>query len=65
MALPFPGKLYLGEFRRNQFTYGAAYSQAGYFDQAIREFTLALETDPDLRRGALQLGNTLFEARET
>ncbi len=41
LALPFPGRLYLGEFRRNMFTYGAAFSQAGYFDPAIREFTLA------------------------
>jgi len=59
LALPFPGKLYLGEFRRNQFTYGAAYSQAGYFDQAIREFTLALETDPTYAEAHYNLG-TLY-----
>jgi tetratricopeptide (TPR) repeat protein/thiol-disulfide isomerase/thioredoxin len=59
LALPFPGKLYLGEFRRNLFTYGAAYSQAGYFDQAIREFTLALETDPDYAEAHYNLG-TLY-----
>src|SRR5208337_4017758 len=27
LALPFSGKLYLGEFRRNMFTYGAAFSR--------------------------------------
>jgi tetratricopeptide (TPR) repeat protein len=59
LALPFPGKLYLGEFRRNRFTYGAAYSQAGYFDQAIREFTAALETDPDYAEAHYNLG-TLY-----
>jgi tetratricopeptide (TPR) repeat protein/thiol-disulfide isomerase/thioredoxin len=59
LALPFPGKLYLGEFRRNLFTYGAAFSQAGYFDQAIREFTLALETDPTYAEAHYNLG-TLY-----
>ena len=59
LTLPFPGKLYLGEFRRNVFTYGAAFSQAGYYDQAIREFTLALETDPNYAEAHYNLG-TLY-----
>jgi Flp pilus assembly protein TadD/peroxiredoxin len=59
LALPFPGTLHLGEFRRNMFTYGAAFSQAGYFDQAIREFTLALETNPDYAEAHYNLG-TLY-----
>ncbi|HEV2232332.1 MAG TPA: FG-GAP-like repeat-containing protein [Terriglobia bacterium] len=59
LALPFPGTLYLGQFKRNAFTYGAAFSQAGYFDQAIREFTLALETDPDYAEAHYNLG-TLY-----
>ncbi|MGO8789443.1 MAG: FG-GAP-like repeat-containing protein [Terriglobia bacterium] len=59
LALPFPGTLHLGEFRRNSFTYGAAFSQAGYFDQAIREFTLALETNPDYAEAQYNLG-TLY-----
>jgi tetratricopeptide (TPR) repeat protein/peroxiredoxin len=59
LALPFPGTLHLGEFRRNAFTYGAAFSQAGYFDQAIREFTLALETNPDYAEAHYNLG-TLY-----
>jgi tetratricopeptide (TPR) repeat protein len=56
LALPFPGTLYLGDFRRNMFTYGAAFSQRGYFDQAIREFSLALETDPDYAEAHYNLG---------
>jgi tetratricopeptide (TPR) repeat protein len=59
LALPFPGKLYLGEFRRNMFTYGAAFSQRGYFDQAIKEFSLALETNPDYAEVHYNLG-TLY-----
>jgi tetratricopeptide (TPR) repeat protein/thiol-disulfide isomerase/thioredoxin len=59
LALPFPGTLHLGEFRRNEFTYGAAFSQAGYYDQAIREFTLALATDPDYAEAHYNLG-TLY-----
>lgn len=59
LALPFPGALHLAEFRRNEFTYGAAFSQAGYYDQAIREFNLALETDPDYAEAHYNLG-TLY-----
>ncbi|SPE23035.1 TPR repeat-containing protein [Acidobacteriia bacterium SbA2] len=59
LALPFPGTLHLAEFRRNEFTYGAAFSQAGYYDQAIQEFNLALETDPDYAEAHYNLG-TLY-----
>jgi tetratricopeptide (TPR) repeat protein len=59
LALPFPGTLHLAEFRRNQFTYGAAFSQAGYYDQAIQEFTSALATDPDYAEAHYNLG-TLY-----
>jgi Flp pilus assembly protein TadD/peroxiredoxin len=59
LALPFPGTLHLAEFRRNEFTYGAAFSQAGYYDQAIREFNSALETDPDYAEAHYNLG-TLY-----
>lgn len=59
LALPFPGTLHLEEFRRNSFTYGAAFTQAGYFDQAIREFTVALETHPDYAEAHYNLG-TLY-----
>jgi tetratricopeptide (TPR) repeat protein/peroxiredoxin len=59
LALPFPGTLYLGELRRNTFTYGAAFSQRGYFDQAVREFSLALESNPDYAEVHYNLG-TLY-----
>jgi Flp pilus assembly protein TadD/peroxiredoxin len=59
LALPFPGTLHLAEFRRNEFTYGAAFSQAGYYDQAIQEFTSALASDPDYAEAHYNLG-TLY-----
>ena len=59
VALPFPGTMHLGEFRRNEFTYGAAFSQAGYYEEAIREFTLALESDPNYAEAHYNLG-TLY-----
>jgi tetratricopeptide (TPR) repeat protein/thiol-disulfide isomerase/thioredoxin len=63
VALPFPGTMHLGEFRRNEFTYGAAFSQAGYYEEAIREFTLALESDPDYAEAHYNLG-TLYLKQE-
>ena len=64
LALPFPGTLHLGQFQRNMFTYGAAFSQAGYYDQAIREFTLALESDPDYAEAHYNLGTLYLNARK-
>jgi len=37
-ALPFQGTLYEGEFRRNDFTYGVAFFQRGYLEQAATAF---------------------------
>jgi Flp pilus assembly protein TadD/peroxiredoxin len=65
-ALPFPGTLYEGEFKRNDFTYGVAFFQRGYLEQAAAAFQnviAAKPTEPEayynlgtlyLRRNALQ-----------
>ncbi len=45
-ALPFPGQWYGGEFRHNQFTYGVAFFQRGYVDQAIASFEAVVRDDP-------------------
>ncbi len=37
-ALPFEGKLYGDAFRRNDFTYGVAFFQHGYLEQAAASF---------------------------
>ncbi len=65
LALPFPGTLYLAQFQRNAFTYGAAFSQAGYYEQAIREFTLALETDPNYAEAHYNLGTLYLKQGKT
>lgn len=45
-ALPFPGQRYKAGFGRNYFTYGTAYFQAGYLDQALESFQVVVENDP-------------------
>jgi hypothetical protein len=41
-ALPFEGVLYGDAFHRNEFTYGVAFYQRGYFEQAAASFHLVL-----------------------
>jgi tetratricopeptide (TPR) repeat protein/peroxiredoxin len=45
-ALPFPGQLHKSSLGRNYFTYGTAYFQAGYLDEALRSFQAVIERDP-------------------
>ncbi|HUI43332.1 MAG TPA: FG-GAP-like repeat-containing protein [Terriglobia bacterium] len=47
LALPFPGRTYGAGFSRNYHTYGAAYFQAGYFDQALASFEMVVRRDPN------------------
>ena len=72
-ALPFPGKLYQGQFQRNDFTYGVAFFQHGYLQQAetsFRQVIAARPNDPEalynlgtlyLRRNAWSDGRQLLE----
>ena len=72
-ALPLPGTLYLGEFQRNDFTYGVAFFQHGYLEQAEASFKQVIATKPDdpeayynlgtlyLRRNALNDARTYLE----
>jgi Flp pilus assembly protein TadD/peroxiredoxin len=46
-ALPFHGDLYLGSFRRNDYTYGVAMFQHGYLDQAADSFRHVIALNPD------------------
>jgi tetratricopeptide (TPR) repeat protein/peroxiredoxin len=46
-GLPFPGRLYGGEFRRNQFTYALVFMERGYADQALSSCQLVLEHEPE------------------
>ena len=55
-ALPFAGTLYQGQFLRNDFTYGVAMFQHGYFDQAAESFQQVVATRPDDAEGYYNLG---------
>ena len=61
-ALPFPGKLYQGDFQRNAFTYGVAFFQRGYLDEAAESFQQAIATKPTDAEAYYNLG-TLYLRR--
>jgi tetratricopeptide (TPR) repeat protein len=46
-ALPFPGLLAQADFQRNIFTYGVAFYQNGYLDQAAETFRQVIAVRPD------------------
>jgi Flp pilus assembly protein TadD/peroxiredoxin len=72
-ALPLPGTLYLGAFQRNDFTYGVAFFQHGYLEQAEASFKQVIAAKPDdpeafynlgtlyLRKNALKDAHTYLE----
>jgi tetratricopeptide (TPR) repeat protein len=55
-ALPFPGILAQDRLVRNEFTYGAAMFQHGYFDQAEASFLQVLADKPDDADALYNLG---------
>ena len=59
MALPFPGTLYGGAFQRNYFSYGVAFLQRGYYDQAVTSFQQVLRSEPNYTEAHYNLG-TLY-----
>jgi len=61
-ALPMPGTLYFGEFQRNDFTYGVAFFQHGYLEQAEASFKQVLAAKPDDPEAFYNLG-TLYLRR--
>jgi len=70
LALPFPGKLCQAAFQRNDFTYGTAMFQHGYFDQAEISFQEVLARKPNDPDATYNLGtlslrrNNLEQARQ-
>ncbi|MGH9538906.1 MAG: FG-GAP-like repeat-containing protein [Terriglobales bacterium] len=58
-ALPLGGTLYLGEFQRNDFTYGVAFFQHGYLEQAEASFKQVIAAKPDDPEAYYNLG-TLY-----
>ncbi len=69
-ALPFPGTLYQDTFQRNAFTYGVAFFQHGFLDQAAESFKQVIAAKPDDPQAFYNLGtlylrrNSLTEARQ-
>jgi Flp pilus assembly protein TadD/peroxiredoxin len=55
-ALPFGGSVYQGGFERNDFTYGVAMFQHGYFQQAEESFQQVVAAKPDDAEGYYNLG---------
>jgi Flp pilus assembly protein TadD/peroxiredoxin len=68
-ALPFNGQLFQDAFSRNEFTYGVAFFQHGYLDQAAEFFLEAVASKPDDPDAYYNLGtlslrrNKFVEAR--
>jgi Flp pilus assembly protein TadD/peroxiredoxin len=61
-ALPFAGTLYLGNFQRNDFTYGVALFQRGYLEQAAAAFKQVIAAKPNEPEAYYNLG-TLYLRR--
>jgi len=63
-ALPFPGTLYQDTFQRNAFTYGVAFFQHGFLDQAEQSFKQVIAAKPDDPEAYYNLG-TLYLRRNS
>ena len=69
-AFPLGGTLFQGAFQRNDFTYGVAFFQHGYLEQAAASFRQVIESKPDDPEAYYNLGtlelrrNSLSEARK-
>jgi Flp pilus assembly protein TadD/peroxiredoxin len=63
-ALPFPGLLVQGAFSRNDFTYGVAMFQHGYFDQAAESFKQVVAAKPDDADAYYNLGTLSLRRKD-
>jgi tetratricopeptide (TPR) repeat protein len=69
-ALPFPGTLHQDAFQRNAFTYGMAFFQHGFLDQAVQSFKQVISAKPNDPEAYYNLGtlylrrNSLQEAQQ-
>jgi tetratricopeptide (TPR) repeat protein len=57
-AMPFPGPYYGSEMKHNYLTFGIAFAEYGYQDEAQAAFQRAVEADPNLEFGWFNLGTT-------
>ncbi len=63
-ALPFPGLLVQDAFSRNDFTYGAAMFQHGYFEQAAESFKQVIAVKPDNADAYYNLGTLSLRRKD-
>jgi Flp pilus assembly protein TadD/peroxiredoxin len=63
-ALPFQGTLHRGAFQRNAFTYGVAFFQRGYLEQAAASFQQVIEAKPDEPEAYYNLGTLYLRRNE-
>ena len=63
-ALPFAGTLFRDSFQRNSFTYGVAFFQHGFLDQAVQSFKQVIAAKPDDPDAHYNLG-TLYLRRNS
>jgi tetratricopeptide (TPR) repeat protein/peroxiredoxin len=63
-ALPFPGSLHQDSFQRNDFTYGVAFFQHGFLEQAEQSFQHVIAAKPDDAEAHYNLG-TLYLRRNS
>ncbi len=55
-AMPFSGPYYGNEMKRDDFTYGVAFVEYGYHDEAMAAFQRVVEDDPDHAGAWFNLG---------
>jgi Tfp pilus assembly protein PilF/peroxiredoxin len=63
-ALPFDGTLYQSVFQRNDFTYGVAFFQHGYLDQAAECFKQSIAAKPNEAEGPYNLGTLYLRKKD-
>jgi tetratricopeptide (TPR) repeat protein len=60
-ALPFPGIMESPDFSRNYLSYGSAFFQRGYFEQAENSFRRALRDNPQSAEAQYGLGSVYLK----
>ncbi len=60
-ALPFPGVTGTYDFGRNYISFGSAFFERGYFDQAEQSFRVALREDPSSAEAHYGIGSVFLK----
>lgn len=63
-GLPFSGTLHIGDFQRNDFTYGVAFFQRGYLEAATDAFKQVIASKPDDAEANYNLGTLYLQRKD-